>query len=108
MTSPVHHYLRLVILILNKQAVGLLPAGDGISGQELGRPDNTVEDQAEPLALEGCSPMSLGGAVEEVALVPGVDGDVTVSLFDTESASCEVAEANSVRLPLVALVPVRG
>jgi hypothetical protein len=52
--------------------------------------------------------MSLGRAVEEIALVPGVDGDVTVSLFDTESASCKVAEANGVRLPLVALVPVRG
>jgi len=44
MTFLVHHYLRLVILILNKQAVGLFLAGNGISGQELGWPDNTVED----------------------------------------------------------------
>ena len=64
MTFPVHHYYRLVVLIIDEKPVGLFPASHLVPREKLGGPDNTVEDQAEPSAFEGSSPMELVGPVE--------------------------------------------
>lgn len=52
--------------------------------------------------------MSLFGAVEQITLVSGIDGHVTVALLDAQLPTCKVSEADRIRLALVALVPMRS
>jgi hypothetical protein len=105
---PIHHHNRVVVLIFNQEAIGFLSAGHLVPGQELGGPHDAVEDQAESPANEGRCPVSLFGAVEQIALVPGIDGHVTLSLLDAQLPAGKVSEADRVGLALVALVPMRS
>lgn len=73
MPFPVHYHYRVVILIFDKQTVGFLSASHPVAGEELGRPDDTVEDKAEAAACEGSCPVGCLCTVEQEACVPGVD-----------------------------------
>jgi hypothetical protein len=72
--SFVNNDYAFIILIMNPKTFVLQKAPDRIAWQELRRPCNAIEDQAESPPYKGSSPVSMFRSIKEISTVAGVQG----------------------------------
>jgi len=109
MSFPIHHHNRIVVLILDQEAVRFLSAGDLVPRQELGGPHDAIEDQTESSASEGGGPVDVLCTVKQVALVPGIVFRLTSwgeAVKDCQLPTRKVSETDCIAKPFIPLVSV--